>query len=283
MSISHSLVSRPNLSQELSNGFNVAWMHGASVISNSWGGVPQSQILEEAIMNALTNGRQGKGCVVVFASGNNNSSYVSYPASSISDIIAVGAMSPDGQRKSPFTVDGETHWGSNYGSALDIVAPGVKIPTTDLIGYNGYSSNDYFLEFNGTSSACPHVAAVAALLISEAPDLTQQQVSSSILNSTTKLSNYSFDTNKTYGSWNQEVGYGLLNSKKAIQNAVGPLIIDYSSKTVSDEWVSLIGSEINASDITVNSGAKLSFTGSSFCTLTGNINIEVGSTFVMQN
>ena len=107
MSISHSMTLRPSTAQELANGFSVAWTQGAAVISNSWGDLPQSQILDDAIQNALDFGRGGKGCVVVFASGNRNVGTVSYPASAIDDIIAVGAMSPDGKRKNPSTIDGE--------------------------------------------------------------------------------------------------------------------------------------------------------------------------------
>ena len=283
MSISHTLTYRPNIGQELANGFSSAWTHGAAVISNSWGGVPQSQILEDAIQDALDLGRSGKGCVVVFAAGNDNTGTVSYPASAIDDIIAVGAMSPDGKRKNPSTIDGET-WGSNYGAALDIVAPGVKIPTTDRTGSAGYNtSGDYYLTFNGTSSACPHVAAVAALVISVVPTLTQQQVVEAILTSTYKLPSYSFPTIKTYGTWNQEVGYGLLNAKAAIQKAVGTKTIYYYGRTVSNEWVSLIGTSIYAGGVTVNTGSKLSITASSICQISTPLVVESGASFVIQD
>jgi len=284
MSISHTLTYRPNIGQELANGFSSAWTHGAAVISNSWGGVPQSQILEDAIQDALDLGRSGKGCVVVFAAGNDNTGTVSYPASAIDDIIAVGAMSPDGKRKDPSTIDGETWWGSNYGAALDIVAPGVKIPTTDRTGSAGYNtSGDYHLTFNGTSSACPHVAAVAALVISVVPTLSQQQVVEAILTSTYKLPSYSFPTTKTYGTWNQEVGYGLLNAKAAIQKAVGTKTIYYYGRTVSNEWVSLIGTSIYAGGVTVHTGSKLSITASSICQISTPLVVESGASFVIQD
>lgn len=285
MSISHQFGSYvPNQPQLLANGFSFAKDNGASVISNSWGGGSHSQILEDAMEEALDNGRGGKGCVIVFAAGNANTGTVSYPASAIDDIIAVGAMSPDGKRKDPSTIDGETNWGSNYGSALDIVAPGVKIPTTDRTGSAGYNaSGDYYLTFHGTSSACPHVAATAALVISEVPTLTQQQVVEAILTSTYKLPSYTFPTTRAYGTWNQEVGYGLLNAKAAIQKAVGTKTIYYYGRTVTNEWVSLIGTSIYAGGITVHTGSKLSMTASTICQISTPLIVESGASFVIQD
>jgi len=190
-------------------------------------------------------------------------------------------MSPDGKRKNPGTIDGE-NWGSNYGPTLDIVAPGVKIYTTDRTGSNGYASGDYTPDFNGTSSACPHVAAVAALIIAEKPDITQRKVAEAISRSAVKLSSYSFSTTKTYGSWNNEVGYGLVDAKKAIQQAIGTKAINYSGNTISNKWVSLIGSDVTVSNTTVNSGAKLSITASNNCQI-NTISVELGASFVIQN
>jgi hypothetical protein len=100
--------------------------------------------------------------VVLFSSGNSNSSTVAYPASQ-STVIAVGATS---------SCDGETWWGSSYGSALDVVAPGVQVVTTDEMGGCGYTSGNTILDFNGTSSACPNAAGVVALILSADPTLT---------------------------------------------------------------------------------------------------------------
>lgn len=176
MSISNSMESTPNSRQRRGDGINWAWLHGADVINNSWGSAVPYQIIDDAINNALTQGRNGLGCVVVFATGNADGA-VNYPANSNPDIIAVGAMSPCGERKSPTSCDTENLWGSNYGSTLDMVAPGVLIPTTDRQGNDGYNPDrplhrwaggtlvtsdyvdtDYTVWFNGTSSACPQVA-----------------------------------------------------------------------------------------------------------------------------
>ena len=65
---------------------------------------------------------------------------IRYPGSAVPEVLVVGAMSPCGERKNTGSCDGETWWGSCYGTQLDIMAPGVKIPTTDRQGSNGYSS-----------------------------------------------------------------------------------------------------------------------------------------------
>jgi subtilase family peptidase len=222
----------------IGNAINWTWQKGADVLSNSWGGGSPSFIISEAINNALTKGRNGKGCVVVFATGNYNTE-VSYPANSNADIITVGAISPCGERKSPSSCDTEK-WGSNYGRELDVMAPGVLIATTDLQGDNGYnpkvfihreaggtkltsdfSNKDYTNCFNGTSSACPHVAGVAALILSVNPDLTAKQVADIIEQTAQKVGGYNYQNTYTRpnGTWNNEMGYGLVDAYKALQKA----------------------------------------------------------------
>ncbi len=209
---------------QLADGINWSWQNGADVISNSWGGGTPSALFNTAINNALTNGRAGRGTVVVFSSGNNNGA-VAYPANSNPGILAVGAMSPCGQRKTPTSCDGETWWGSNFGNEQDVVAPGVLIPTTDRQGTNGYTTNDYTPNFNGTSAACPHVAGVAALVLSINGNLTAIQVNDIIERSAQKvradLYGYANTGGRTNGTWNNEMGYGLINAQQAVILAGG--------------------------------------------------------------
>ena len=226
MSISNDLFLSVDISQQLANGFNFAWQNGASVISNSWGhGALTSTLLDDAIDNALTQGRNGLGCVVVLITQNWNNPSVVYPANSNPDIIAVGALSPCEERKSPSSCDGEG-WGSNYGTELDIMAPGVLIPTTDRQGTNGYNnssgaSGDYYQTFNGTSSACPHVAAVAGLILSVNHNLTQKEVADIIETTAQKMGTYSYQTtvDRPNGTWHNEMGYGVVDADAAVLQA----------------------------------------------------------------
>ena len=142
--IAHNLVNSDKISEELAEGIGWAVSHGADVINCSWGDQNgqlytylHSEMLESAIQNALTYGRNGKGCVVVFASGNQNATLVDYPAYMFSDIITVGAASETLNRLSF----------SSYGNYLDVVAPGENIYSTNHLG--GYTSD------SGTSYAAP--------------------------------------------------------------------------------------------------------------------------------
>lgn len=207
-------------------GFDYAWQNGADIISNSWGGGSPSDVLDDAIYRAVTLGRGGKGSVVLFASGNNNAA-LSYPAVN-ANVISVGGVNMCGKRKSPasFTCDGES-WGASYGTGLDVVAPCVKIATTDISGSGGYNTaagaaGDYFLRFNGTSSATPNTAGVVALILGANNSLTVNQVRNILESTCDKLPayNYTMVDGQPNGSWNAETGHGLVNAFNAVQAAL---------------------------------------------------------------
>jgi subtilisin family serine protease len=197
--ISHTLTSSTNDYLKFADGINWAYQHGADVISNSWYYPNQNEAIDEAISNAFRNGRQRKGCVVVFGAGNFNAN-VCYPANSNDTILAVGSIDSTGVRASS----------SCYGTGLDLVAPGVRILSTVLNDTVGYKS--------GTSMACPHVAGVAALVLERNSELTVNQVNSIICSNAKKLSGVNFNETKPDGSWNNQYGYGLVDAYNAVIN-----------------------------------------------------------------
>jgi len=205
----------------MAGGIDWAWQQGADVLSCSWSTTIGQAAIQQAITNAVTQGRGGRGAIICVATGNANSAVISFPASD-PDVIAVGASSPCDQRKSPSSCDGE-NWGSNYGPGLDVVAPGVKIYTTDLQGANGDDPSDYDSIFNGTSSATPHVAATAALIFSVNPDLPGPQARRILETTVDKVGGYSYTgvLDQLNGNWNNEMGYGRINAFQAVLTAAG--------------------------------------------------------------
>ncbi len=233
MSISDSMLLSPLLSQRLSSGINFAWQNGADVINNSWGSnsIQQQGLINDAINNAVTQGRGGLGTIVVFSSGNDYSSSICYP-STRTNVIAVGAIGRTPSRAGF----------SNYGNGLDIVAPGVSITTTDRQGTFGYNQDPgeagNYTSVDGTSFAAPQVSAVAALILSINPDLTQEQVRYIIESTADKAGSYTYTWGageQTNLSWNSQMGYGRLNAAKALNAALpkitGPTIICNSNQT----------------------------------------------------
>jgi serine protease len=150
--------------------------HGAAVINLSLGG-QGTQSLHDACRYAYQH-----GVPVVAAAGNGNAD-VQYPAAYDELVLAVGATRLDRQRTSY----------SNFGPALDVVAPGGDLSVDqDGDGYfdgilqqtiRGYLPGPRYTDYTpgyflmqGTSMACAHVSALAALLKTRHPGLTPDEV-----------------------------------------------------------------------------------------------------------
>jgi thermitase len=199
-------------SAKVADGIRKAVDRGADVLSNSYG-VGPSTAVTNAFTYARTNGRGGRGCPIAAATGNDDKLGVIYPARlspAIPGFLAVGASNEWDQRKSKTSLDGESWWGSNYGSEVDVVAPGVHIYTTDIMGGAGYGGGNYVPNFNGTSSATPHVAGLMALILSVDPDLRSWEVEDIVKLTADDLGP---------GGRDQEFGFGRINARRALEAA----------------------------------------------------------------
>ncbi len=202
ISVSNSFAPTSNSRIKRADGINWAWQNGADIINNSWGSSVQFEVIDDAINNALINGRNGKGTIIVFATGNDNGS-VNSPANSNPDILSVGSITSSGSRSSF----------SNFGNELDVVAPGSGIYSTLL--------NNTIGPLSGTSMAAPHVSGIAALILSVNPNLTGLEVRDIIEKTSQKISSFSYTnvSGRPNGTWNSQVGYGLVDAFAAVVEA----------------------------------------------------------------
>lgn len=193
------------------------------VLSCSWS-TSNSTTLHNAVINA-----KNAGAVVCVAAGNNNTTPIRYPARYV-ETIAIGATNEDDDRCDPS--DWSPGRGSNFGNNLNISAPGVNTYTTDITGANGYSGTDYTSSFGGTSGATPHVAATAALLISHnerinpGTTLTPDEIQDIIQTSADKVGGYNYNHDPTRPGHSLELGYGRLNTNRALQELIARSVIE---------------------------------------------------------
>ena len=212
-------------------GIKWAYEHGADIISSSWGCSKVDSEIDEAISDAFRYGRNGKGCVIVFATGNDSIGCLSYPANCNDTILAVGAIDSTGT-KPTF---------SQHGEGLDLVAPGVKILST--------IPNHPAATMSGTSMACPHVAGVAALVLQRNPELTVTQVNSIICRNAKKLSHVAFNETKPDGTWSNEYGYGLVDAYNSVINT--PHVVYIQNDTITGTEIISADSIYVGKDVTV--------------------------------
>ncbi|MGB1205943.1 MAG: S8 family serine peptidase [Chitinophagales bacterium] len=206
--------------------FNYAALNGADVISCSWGFASVTTPLSTRKINAIracaTNGRNGKGCVIVFAAGNegrriNNDDpnlivgFATHP-----NVISVSASNSKDLRASY----------SNFGTQVTVCGPsggsgGAFVTTADLTGTNaqgaylGFHQTDYTASFTGTSASCPIIAGICGLVLSANPTLKSEEVKEIIQNTADKIGAAASYIN----GHSMFFGYGRINAQKAVEEA----------------------------------------------------------------
>lgn len=211
---------------------NFAKNNGASVISMSWW-YPSNDNMEIALQNAIDNGRNGKGCVALASAGIIGDSMTYFPRC-MADVIVVGATDKCGKRIGAHVCTTNSNCcSSNQGEQLDIMAPGCAIPTTKM-------NHQYHLG-TCTSISTPQVSGVAALILSVNPNLTARQVRSIIEGTAQKIGGYNYtpSSNHPNGTWNIEMGHGLVDAGAAVTMAQSLLSVPdvYIKDTPNDNGI----------------------------------------------
>jgi len=232
-----------SLDQGAIETFTWAADQGAHIISNSWGppdnggAVDMGQPLKDLVKNLTTEGRDGKGIIILFAAGNGNESIEGDGFASNPDVFGIGGTNAAGKRCSY----------SDFGPSLDFVAPSND---TDSSGGDGWAggayidgiwstdntsggyvpgqlagdeSGKYVSEFGGTSSACPLAAGITGLVLFANPELTKDQVYEIFKTTSDKVSmgfvnpgEGDYDGN----GFSTHYGYGRINACEAVKKAL---------------------------------------------------------------
>ncbi|RLC79204.1 MAG: hypothetical protein DRJ03_23935 [Chloroflexi bacterium] len=171
---------------DLANAIIHAVDQGADILSNSWGGLSPSEVIHDAIEYAYEN-----NVLVVAAAGNEGIKQKVYPAA-YDEVIAVTATDSND----------DPAWFTSFGDWVEVAAPGVDIYSTVW--------DDSYTYMSGTSMACPHVSGVAALILSQFPNMTKDWVRAQLRCTADDLGDPGFD---------EYYGYGRVNAREAVEQA----------------------------------------------------------------
>ncbi|GJM25215.1 MAG: hypothetical protein DHS20C16_16300 [Phycisphaerae bacterium] len=227
---------------QIASAYAFARTQNVDVHNNSWGfgsGVPNPDVVTDAIETAFIEGRDGLGMLICFASGNGDGMDENAPVgvevnpatdlSALPTVLGVGASNANDVKASY----------SNFGREIDVLAPSIDFPnlpglvTTDNTdgsfdepGYNNAGQDDdgnanlanpsYTDNFGGTSGSSPLVAGIAALIMSLEPDYTATQVRNIIEHTCEKIdptvANYNGITGRSL-----QYGYGRVSAGQAVE------------------------------------------------------------------
>jgi len=202
-------------------------------LNNSWAGFGTSSVSSEAIEYA-----HSQNVVVVAGAGNNygDDAMQVIPANAL-NVIAVSSTDHNDQM-SDF---------SNIGIKIDVAAPGgdsqngtansdyvnilsLRASGTDMYGDGKMIVGTNYYRARGTSMATPHVSGLAALILSQHPDWTPEEIRHAIRNNTDKVSGKDFDINGT--------GYGRINAFKPLQAIDPPPVVRITNPSSYNRFVS---------------------------------------------
>lgn len=201
-------------------GIVYAAYNDADVVNLSWGGSGFSTTGQNIINDALS-----RGCILVAAAGNDNVNTVFYPAG-YSGVVAV-ASSTINDAKSSF---------SNYGTWIDVTAPGSSI-------YSTVPGNTYDYK-QGTSMASPMVAGLMGLVKSVNPNMPNADIINCVLSTADNI-------NTVNPSYIGQLGSGRINAFDAVSCAATTLNLPPVAEFIADYTAIPAGASVEFTDQSV--------------------------------
>ena len=174
----------------------------AQVLNLSLGGSGSCPSTTQSAINTA----RANGSTVIVAAGNSNANAANYTPASCSGVVTVAAVNRNGGRA----------YYSNYGSVVDLAAPGGETSVSSngvLSTLNSGSSSpgsDNYAFYQGTSMATPHIAGVAALMYSINPSITPDEVEADLIS-----------TARSFPSACSQCGSGIVDAAAAVVEAQG--------------------------------------------------------------
>ena len=216
---------------------------GASIAQCSWGwATPEykEQDVLDAIDYFVKNTRSEKltGGVIFFATGNNGDTGNYYPAA-YDKVVAVGSMTSD------YTMASY----SNYGEWVDVVAPGGLLDYGEQGGVLSTLPGDTYGFNEGTSMACPHVAGIAALVLSKygKADMLNETLRQQIVTSVNNIYTYNPGAEGLHGAGYVDAAKALLMGDGTAPEAVASFTALPAQDNITLEWIVPASSDNNVS------------------------------------
>lgn len=207
------------------------------IINCSWGSSYRSQIAQDLITHVTLD----LGCLVVAAAGNESTSGFNYPSSY--DYVLSVAATDQNDVKATF---------SNFGSTVDVAAPGLGIFTT--------AYNDSYNVLNGTSFSSPIAAGAAALVWAFNPTFSPTQVAEQL-----RVTADNIDASNA--NFVQQLGGGRINVKSALT---------LSKPSIRASKPTILDSQGNTADLGTDAFLTLSFT--NYLKTSGSLTLDASTT-----
>jgi subtilisin family serine protease len=212
------------------SGIVYAANSGAKVINMSWGGQGNSTSAQNIVNWAYNT----KNCLLIAAAGNDNVNTQFYPAA-YTNVVAVASTS-NSDAKSSF---------SNYGTWIQVSAPGSSIYSTTVGSSYGYKS--------GTSMASPMAAGLAGLIWSVNPGMTKVDVRNCLLNTADNI-------NAQNPSYNGQLGSGRINAQAAVNCAAATLSLPPVADFIANQTTIIAGQNVTFTNLSTYNPTSYSWT-----------------------